>query len=91
LLCPAALHRMQSQIPAVVCVINRTYESIKLPIKPVDNSADSHSTFHAPTRYLLSSNICVCFVRLANALLRDGESARNSHVLAFNFAKYSPI
>jgi len=30
-------------------------------------------------------------VRLANALQKDGESARNDHVLACNFAKYSPI
>ena len=30
-------------------------------------------------------------VRLANTLLKDGESARNDHVLACNFAKYSPI
>jgi len=31
------------------------------------------------------------FVRLANTLLNDGESARSNHVLACNFAKYSPI
>ena len=31
------------------------------------------------------------FVRLVNTLLNDGESARNNHVLACNFAKYSPI
>ena len=31
------------------------------------------------------------FVRLANALLKDGERARDNHVLACNFAKYSPI
>jgi len=31
------------------------------------------------------------FVRLANALLIDGESARTNHVFASNFAKYSPI
>ena len=31
------------------------------------------------------------FVRLANTLLKDGESARDNHVLACNFAKYSPI
>ena len=31
------------------------------------------------------------FVRLANTLLTDEESARNKHVLASNFAKYSPI
>ena len=31
------------------------------------------------------------FARSANALLKDGECARNSHVLACNFAKYSPI
>jgi len=31
------------------------------------------------------------FVRLANALLKDDESARNNHVLACNFAKYSPL
>jgi len=30
-------------------------------------------------------------VCLANELLKDGESARNNHVLACNFAKYSPI
>ena len=29
------------------------------------------------------------FVRLANTLLKDGESARNIDVLACNFAKYS--
>jgi len=31
------------------------------------------------------------FVRLANALLKDGESAWDKHVRACNFAKYSPI
>jgi len=30
----------------------------------------------------------VHFVRLANTLLKDGESVRNNHVLACNFAKY---
>ena len=30
-------------------------------------------------------------VRLANILLKDEESARDNHVLACNFAKYSPI
>jgi len=30
-------------------------------------------------------------VRLANTLLKDGESARNNHVLVCNFAKYLPI
>jgi len=28
---------------------------------------------------------------LASTLLKDGESARNNHVLACNFAKYSLI
>ena len=31
------------------------------------------------------------FVRLANTLLKDEESARNNNVLACNFSKYSPI
>jgi len=31
------------------------------------------------------------FARLANALLKDKESARDNHVLAYNFAKYSQI
>jgi len=31
------------------------------------------------------------FARLANTLLRDEESARDYHVLACRFAKYSPI
>jgi len=31
------------------------------------------------------------FARVANALLKDEESARDNHVLAYNFAKYSPI
>ena len=30
-------------------------------------------------------------MRLANALQKDGESTRSNHVLACNFAKYSPI
>jgi len=30
-------------------------------------------------------------VHLANTLLKDEESARDNHVLACNFAKYSPI
>ena len=31
------------------------------------------------------------FAGLANTLLKDKESARDNHVLACNFAKYSPI
>jgi len=31
------------------------------------------------------------FARLANTLLKDEESARDKHVLACNFGKYSPI
>jgi len=31
------------------------------------------------------------FARLANILLNYEESARDNHVLACNFAKYSPI
>jgi len=31
------------------------------------------------------------FVRLANELLKDEESAWDNHVLACNFAKYSPV
>ena len=38
-------------------------------------------TFSFPIGYI---------ARLANTLLKDEESARNNHVLACNFAKYSP-
>jgi len=31
------------------------------------------------------------FARLANTQLKDEESARDNHVFACNFAKYSPI
>ena len=31
------------------------------------------------------------FARLANTLLEDEETAQDSHALACNFAKYSPI
>ena len=31
------------------------------------------------------------FAHLANTLLKDEESARGNHVLACNYAKYSPI
>jgi len=35
---------------------------------------------------------CLMYIaRLANTLLKDEESARGNHVLACNFAKYSPI
>ena len=33
----------------------------------------------------------VHFARLVNTLLKDGESARDNHILACNFTKYSPI
>jgi len=33
----------------------------------------------------------VHFARLANTLLKDEESARDNHVLAYKFAKYLPI
>jgi len=33
----------------------------------------------------------VYFARLANTLLKDEESARDDHVFACNFDKYSPI
>jgi len=33
----------------------------------------------------------VHFARLANTLLKDKENARDNHVLACNFAKYSAI
>ena len=32
-----------------------------------------------------------CLVRFASILLKDGKSARNNHVLACNFAKYSHL
>jgi len=35
--------------------------------------------------------LSLALASLANALLKDGESARNNHVLACNFDKYSPI
>jgi len=31
------------------------------------------------------------FAHLANTLLKEEESARDNHVLACNFARYSPI
>jgi len=31
------------------------------------------------------------FARLANILLKDEESARDNHIFACNFAKYSPV
>jgi len=33
----------------------------------------------------------VHFARVVNTLLKDGESARDNHILACNFTKYSPI
>jgi len=38
-----------------------------------------------------SGSIVSCSARLANTPLNDEESARDNHVLARNFAKYSPI
>jgi len=34
---------------------------------------------------------CLMHLRLANTLVKDEESTRDNHVLACNFAKYSPI
>ena len=41
--------------------------------------------------YKQERDCLVHLVRLASTLLKDGESARNNHVLACNFAKYSLI
>ena len=41
--------------------------------------------------YKQERDCLVHFARLANTLLNDEESARDNHVLACNFAKYSPI
>jgi len=41
--------------------------------------------------YKQEHDCLVHFVRLANTLPKDRESARNNHVLACNFAKYLPI
>ena len=41
--------------------------------------------------YKQERNYLEHFARQANALLKDGESVRDNHVLAGNFAKYSPI
>ena len=35
--------------------------------------------------------VILCTARLANALLKDEESARDNHVFASTSAKYSPI
>ena len=41
--------------------------------------------------YMQERGCLMHFARLANTLLKDEESARDNHVLACNFAKYSPI
>jgi len=41
--------------------------------------------------YKQEHDCLVHFARLANTLLKDGEGVRNNYVLAYNFAKYSPI
>jgi len=41
--------------------------------------------------YKQESGCLMHCTRLANTMLTDEESARDSHVFAFNFAKYSPI
>ena len=41
--------------------------------------------------YKQERDCVVHFVRLANALQKDEESARDNLVLASNFVKYSPI
>jgi len=41
--------------------------------------------------YKQERSCLVHFVRLATTLLKDEESARDNHLLAGNFAKYSPI
>jgi len=49
---------------------------------------------HAPNirqSYKQQRGCHVHFARLANTLLTDEESARQNHVLACNFGRYSPI
>jgi len=40
--------------------------------------------------YKQERGFLVHFARLANTMLKDEESARDNHVLAFDFAKYLP-
>jgi len=41
--------------------------------------------------YMQKRNCLVIFAHLANTLLKDEGSARDNHVLASNFAKYSKL
>jgi len=41
--------------------------------------------------FLIVIGCLMHFARLANKLLKDEESARDNHIFACNFAKYSPI
>jgi len=56
-----------------------------------------HPEYVAEAKHLKVESISIIIllshtlVRLVNTLLKDGESARNNHVLAYNFAKCSPI
>jgi len=52
--------------------------------------AECVSGFFLIGKYLAKLQACN-FARLANTLLKDEESARDNHVFACNFAKYSPI
>jgi len=51
----------------------------------------AHPAVETARRAICSLVLYVHFVRLATTLLKDEESARDYHVLACNFAKYSPI
>ena len=46
---------------------------------------------NVPQSYKQERSCLMHFARLANTLLKDEESARDNHVLACNFAKYSSI
>jgi len=61
----------------------------------IAESASENIFFKSVNIWQSYSRECGClmhFARLANTLMKkDEESARNNHVLVFNFVKYFPI
>ena len=67
-------------------VVNNQIKKGLLPSLRVKKNLESMNIWQS---YKQERGCLMHFARLANTLLKDGE--RDNHVLACNFAKYSPI
>jgi len=71
--------------------LSRRYTQTQVSRYQKGNTSLDFKSMNVWQIYRQECGCLVLYARLANTLLKDEESARDNHVLALNFAKYSLI